>query len=115
MFRPWLTKPSDLGDRAQASACRSSASRRVPWSAGFPTAGLVGEVDDADVMASNIFAVLDGNIAAMSEHARGHALQFSWDQSMALLFGRVYRGALARAAARAGRLPIVRKGALVEA
>ncbi|MFL6856057.1 MAG: glycosyltransferase [Sphingomicrobium sp.] len=77
--------------------------------------GLVGDVDDAGVMASNILAVLDGNIAAMSERARAHALQFSWDQSMALLFGRVYRGALARTAARAAQLPITEKGALVEA
>jgi alpha-1,6-mannosyltransferase len=77
--------------------------------------GLVGEVDDAAVMAANIMAVLGGDLAAMGERARAHALQFSWDQSMALLFGRVYRGALARAAARAGRLEAATQPALVEA
>ena len=63
--------------------------------------GLVGEVDDAAVMASNIMEVLCGDMAAMGERARAHALLFSWDQSMERLFGRVYRSALARAAARA--------------
>lgn len=65
--------------------------------------GLVGEVDDAIVMASNIMAVLQGNVAEMGRLARAHALQFSWDQSMERLLGRVYRSALARAAARAAR------------
>ena len=65
--------------------------------------GLVGGVDDAVVMASNIVAVLAGDLRAMGERARAHALQFSWDQSMDRLFGRVYLTALARAAARAGR------------
>ena len=64
--------------------------------------GLVGEVDDAEVMASNILAVLDGDRAAIGQRARAHALQFSWDQSMERLFGRVYRTALERAACRAG-------------
>ena len=63
--------------------------------------GLVGEVDDATVMAGNILSVLHGDVTAMGERARAHALQFSWDRSMELLFGEVYRGALARAAARA--------------
>lgn len=63
--------------------------------------GLVGEVDDAAVMASNIMAVLEGDLKEMGRLARAHALQFSWDQSMERLFGRVYRSALARAAARA--------------
>ena len=76
--------------------------------------GLVGEVDDAGVMASNIMAVLGGDMGAMSERARAHALQFSWDRSMELLFGRVYRMALARAAARAVRAPFER-GALAGA
>ena len=72
--------------------------------------GLVGEVDDAEVMASNIMAVLASDMAAMGERARAHALQFSWDQSMERLFGRVYRKALARAAARAGRSRPRRRG-----
>jgi alpha-1,6-mannosyltransferase len=63
--------------------------------------GLVGEVDDAAVMASNIVSLLQGDMAMMSERARTHALQFSWDQSMERLFGRVYRSALAKAGARA--------------
>jgi glycosyltransferase involved in cell wall biosynthesis len=77
--------------------------------------GLVGEVDDAEVMASNILSVLSGDMAAMGERARAHALQFSWDQSMELLFGIVYRKALARAAARAGRATIPAQAALAEA
>lgn len=63
--------------------------------------GLVGEVDDAEVMASNIVSVLQGDMAAMGQRARAHALQFSWDRSMELLFGKVYRSALDRAARRA--------------
>ena len=62
--------------------------------------GLVGEVDDAKVMASNILAVLAGDLAGMRERARAHALQFSWDQSMERLFGLVYRDALRRTASR---------------
>ena len=77
--------------------------------------GLVGEVDDAGVMASNILAVLHGDRAAMGERARAHALQFSWDQSMELLFGHVYRKALARAAARAGAASGPAQPALAEA
>jgi len=67
--------------------------------------GLVGEVDDAAVMAGNILAVLNGDRQAIGERARAHALQFSWDQSMERLFGRVYQSALVRAAARAGIAP----------
>lgn len=63
--------------------------------------GLVGQVDDATVMACNILSVLQGDMAAMGKRARDHALQFSWDRSMELLFGQVYRGAMSRAAARA--------------
>lgn len=77
--------------------------------------GLVGEVDDAAVMASNILEVLGADLAAMSERARAHALQFSWDQSMERLFGHVYRSALNRAAARAENAAFARSGLLVEA
>jgi len=63
--------------------------------------GLVGAVDDADAMAANIMAVLRDDIGAMREAARAHALQFSWDESMARLFGQVYRDAMQRAATRA--------------
>jgi alpha-1,6-mannosyltransferase len=77
--------------------------------------GLVGEIDDAAVMAANIMAVLNDDMAAMGERARAHALQFSWDQSMEGLFGRVYRSALARAAERAARAVPVGSDLLVEA
>lgn len=77
--------------------------------------GLVGDVDDAAVMASNIVAVLGSDLQAMGERARAHALQFSWDQSMELLFGRVYRNALASAAARAERQASSSAPALAEA
>ncbi len=77
--------------------------------------GLVGEVDDASVMASNIMAVLQGDMAEMGRLARAHALQFSWDQSMERLFGRVYRSALARAAARADRVAATGSDLLVGA
>ena len=60
--------------------------------------GLVGQIDDAAVMASNVVSVLQCDRVAMGERARTHALQFSWDQSMERLFGRVYRSALLRAA-----------------
>jgi alpha-1,6-mannosyltransferase len=77
--------------------------------------GLVGEVDDVTVMASNIMTVLQGNLAEMGRLARAHALQFSWDQSMERLFGRVYRSALARASARAETSAEARTGALANA
>jgi alpha-1,6-mannosyltransferase len=63
--------------------------------------GLVGTVGDAEAMAANILAVLGGDMRAMGEQARAHALQFSWDQSMERLFGRVYARARLRAAERA--------------
>ena len=77
--------------------------------------GLVGEVDDAAVMASNIMTVLAGDMQAMGERAREHALQFSWGESMERLFGRVYRNALERAAARSGRPSTESASALVQA
>jgi alpha-1,6-mannosyltransferase len=77
--------------------------------------GLVGKVDDADVMADNILSVLAGAGAAIGELAREHALQFSWDQSMERLFGRVYRTALTRAAERAGFARVEPQAALAEA
>ena len=62
--------------------------------------GLVGNVDDASAMAANILQVLGGDMPAMRARACAHAQQFSWDRSMELLFGRVYRYALDQAAAR---------------
>ncbi|MCL6739786.1 glycosyltransferase [Sphingomonas sp. RB56-2] len=77
--------------------------------------GLVGRVDDAEVMAANIMSVLSGDRPAMAERAREHALQFSWDESMERLFGRVYHSALARAADRAGIAPLPQEAVLAEA
>jgi glycosyltransferase involved in cell wall biosynthesis len=77
--------------------------------------GLIGEVDDAAIMASNIMAVLQGNLAEIGRLARDHVLQFSWDQSMKRLFGSVYRNALSRAAERAGAVPPKKLGALANA
>jgi alpha-1,6-mannosyltransferase len=77
--------------------------------------GLVGTVGDAEAMAANILAVLGGDMAAMGEQARAHALQFSWDQSMERLFGRVYTRARRRAAERAAAFAANRSGVLVRA
>ncbi|HEY0627857.1 MAG TPA: glycosyltransferase [Sphingomicrobium sp.] len=77
--------------------------------------GLVGDVDDAALMAGNIIRVLQGDLAAMSERARAHALQFSWDQSMERLFGHVYRRAQLRAAERVARAARKTVGALANA
>lgn len=77
--------------------------------------GLVGQIDDAAVMATNIMSVLGADRVAMGERARAHALQFSWDQSMDRLFGQVYRSALARAAERAGYVEPLPRPALAEA
>ena len=68
-----------------------------PRSAGL---GLVGEVDDAGVMAPTSWRCSRATWPAMGERARAHALQFSWDQSMERLFGQVYRTALRRALAK---------------
>ena len=76
--------------------------------------GLVGTVGDAEAMAANILAVLGGDMQAMGEQARAHALQFSWDQSMERLFGRVYARAKLRAAERVGGL-VSAAGALARA
>jgi alpha-1,6-mannosyltransferase len=64
-------------------------------------------------MAANIVAVLGGNMQAMGDQARAHALQFSWDQSMERLFGRVYGRARVRAAERASTVAAKGAGALV--
>ena len=76
--------------------------------------GLVGEVGDSDAMAANIVAVLGSDMRRMSEQARAHALQFSWDESMDRLFGHVYADARLRAADRAIAARLA-AGALVRA
>ena len=77
--------------------------------------GLVGTVDDAETMATNILAMLAGDRRAIGERARAHAQQFSWCQSMDRLFGRVYRDALIRARVRAGLADPVQQPAFAEA
>ncbi|MEO6114704.1 MAG: glycosyltransferase [Sphingomicrobium sp.] len=77
--------------------------------------GRVGAVGDAQAMANNIMVVLGGDVAAMGEAARAHALQFSWDESMARLFGHVYRAAMQRAATRARAPSVAAVGAFAEA
>jgi alpha-1,6-mannosyltransferase len=58
--------------------------------------GRLGPVSDSDAMARNILDVLQADRAVMSEQARAHALQFSWDSSMETLFTHVYPAAFAR-------------------
>lgn len=70
-----------------------------------PDMGRLGPVDDSIAMAANIVEVWGADRSAMREHATRHAHQFSWDNSMEALFGRVYPKAFAaRAAAAAGRV-----------
>jgi alpha-1,6-mannosyltransferase len=76
--------------------------------------GRLGPVGDAGAMAENVLALWNGDLSAMAERARAHALQFGWERSMEALFGRVYPNAFERRAQRdalgetAGRLPLVR-------
>ncbi len=62
--------------------------------------GRLGPADDAEAMAANILAVWNGDRAAMADKAQERARQYSWDSSMDVLFGRVYRNALAASVAR---------------
>ncbi|MEO5972238.1 MAG: glycosyltransferase [Sphingomicrobium sp.] len=72
-----------------------------------PEIGRLGAVGDAAAMAENIVGLWNAeDRAAMGERARERARQYSWDSSMEVLFGRVYRDALATpAAARLQRAP----------
>jgi alpha-1,6-mannosyltransferase len=58
--------------------------------------GRLGPVGDSAAMARNILDVWNADRAALSDRARGHALQFSWARSMEALFGSVYPAAFAR-------------------
>jgi alpha-1,6-mannosyltransferase len=58
--------------------------------------GRLGPVGDGEKMAANILEVWNGDLEAMREAARAHALQFSWDSSMEALFSRVYPAAFER-------------------
>lgn len=62
------------------------------------TIGRLGPVGDAEAMAANILDVWKADRGAMAPRARACALQFSWDNSMEALFGRVYPAAFARRA-----------------
>jgi len=77
--------------------------------------GRLGQVGDADAMARNILEIWTADRSAMSERARAHALQFSWDRSMEALFGRVYPAAFARRAGRLAGLTTVAPPSLVRA
>lgn len=63
-----------------------------------PAIGRLGPVGDSAAMAANIQAVLGDDRAALGEAARTFALQYSWDESMEVLFNRIYPQALARRA-----------------
>jgi alpha-1,6-mannosyltransferase len=67
--------------------------------------GRLGPVGDSAAMAQNILAVWDSDRIAMGEQARVEALQFSWDRSMADLFGTLYPIALAARAAGQAEAP----------
>jgi alpha-1,6-mannosyltransferase len=77
--------------------------------------GRLGPVGDADAMARNILDIWQSDRRAMSQQARAHALQFSWDRSMEALFGRVYPAAFARRAALQAGLATVAPPSLVRA
>ena len=60
--------------------------------------GRLGPVGDASAMAGNILTVWNLDRAAIAKQARTCALQYSWDNSMAALFGRLYPAAFSRRA-----------------
>lgn len=74
--------------------------------------GRLGPIADPDTMAANILAVWNSDRHAMGKAAQIVARQYSWERSMELIFGKVYKVAFARraeariaaAAALAGRL-----------
>jgi alpha-1,6-mannosyltransferase len=55
--------------------------------------GRLGPVDDSDAMAANILSIWNSDRGRMSAIAQVEARQYSWDSSMAALFGRLYRQA----------------------
>lgn len=62
--------------------------------------GRLGPEGDAEAMVGNILAIWDAGPRPMGEMAYRHALQFSWDRSMAALFTDVYPKAFRRAGTR---------------
>jgi alpha-1,6-mannosyltransferase len=67
--------------------------------------GRLGPVGDAEAMAANILDVWNADRGAIAPRARACALQFSWDNSMEALFGRVYPAAFARRAEQLRQAP----------
>jgi hypothetical protein len=59
--------------------------------------GRLGPVDDPRALADNILEVWDADREAMGEVAQSNARQYSWDRSMADLFGSLYPKAFRRA------------------
>ena len=60
--------------------------------------GLLGPVDDAEVMARNVMQLWRGDHAAVGRAARAHvADRYSWERTFARLFGEIYPAALAHA------------------
>src|SRR5688500_4076521 len=58
--------------------------------------GRLGPVGNSDAMAANVLELWRSDRAALAERARGEALQYSWERSMELLFGRFYPAAMTR-------------------
>ena len=58
--------------------------------------GLLGPVDDADVMAANILKVWESDRTALGKAAREHVEgnQFGWENSLQMLFGELYPRAI---------------------
>ena len=65
--------------------------------------GRLGPVDDARALADNVLAVWQSDRAAMGAVAQHHARQYSWDRSMADLFGSLYPKAFRRAWSRSAQ------------
>ena len=61
-----------------------------------PAIGRIGPVGDAAAMAENIREMLALDRQAVSKAARDEAQRYSWDNSMRILFERIYPAALAR-------------------
>ena len=61
-----------------------------------PAIGRIGPVGDPAAMARNILDMLALDRSAVSKAARDEAQRYSWDNSMRILFERIYPAALAR-------------------
>ena len=65
--------------------------------------GLLGPVDDTDIMASNVLKIWRDDHEAIGIEARHHVeANFSWKRTFEHLFGEIYPKAMAHAAARMG-------------